>query len=423
MTVLLRARHLFDGVRAPMTDGAILVDADRIVAVGRASEVDVPPGADVVDLGDRALLPGLIDAHIHLTGDRDYTPAFPRPALDALRAAADARRVLESGFTTVRDCGSGVAIDLRTAIEEGTAIGPRILAAGAPLSQTGGHSDWHALPHDLLPRFRDHAHVVDGVEECRKAVRLVVRSGADLVKICTTGGVGSERDHMTDEHFSMDEIRVVVEEAHRARRRVAAHAQGKSGVLNAVRAGVDSVEHGYFIDEECVDAMLERGTALVPTFGLIETFRRSLEDATGLPPWRARKQRQCIDAMAISFPLAARAGVPIATGSDDFGAPGRELGRSAEELVAMVSSGGIAPLDVLRYATTGGARVLGLEDEVGLLAEGRLADVIAVDGRPWERIESVRDVAFVMHGGTVVRRPPAGERQLRPEAAGQRPAA
>ena len=405
MTLVLRAAHLFDGINPPIEDGVVVVDAGRIVDAGPADTVAVPDAAERMDLRERALLPGLIDAHIHLQGWRPGNGDWADTSLDALRAGADARRVLEAGFTTVRDCGSAVGIGLRSAIDEGSAIGPRILAAGPPICQTGGHADPQLVPYDLVHRFSEHSIVADGVDDCRRAVRRVVRAGGDLVKITTTGGVGSERDHMLDEHYTVAEIEAIVDEAHRLGRRVAAHAQGKAGVLNAIRAGVDTIEHGYFIDEECVEAMLEHGTGLVPTFGLIRFFRASLDDPRGLPSWRIEKQRQCIEAMQRSFPLAAAAGIPIATGSDDYGIPGRELGRSAEELVAMAEDGGIDPLTVLRYATSVGATLLGLPGEVGVLAPGAAADVIAVDGLPWERIDAIRDVALVMRAGVVVRSP------------------
>ena len=393
---------LFDGHGGPIDDGAVLVDGGRIVAAGPAAQVPAPEGARNIDLGDRALLPGLIDAHVHFQGHRPGDPEWPDSPLLAMRSIADADAVLRAGFTTVRDCGSAYGIALRTAIEEGTASGPRILAAGPMLSQTGGHGDWHELPFDLLDRVTDERLVVDGVEACRVAVRRVVRAGADLVKICTTGGVGSRRDHMLDEHFTIAEIEAIVDEAHRLGRRVAAHAQGPRGVLNAVRAGVDSIEHGYFIDDDGIRAMLDHGTALVPTFGLIRAFRDSVERPTDAPAWRVEKQRQCIEAMERTFPAAVAAGVPIATGSDTYGTPGRELGTGATELLAMAEDGGLPALDVLRAATAGAARVLGLEGTVGELTPGASADVIAVAGRPWMSIGAVRDVAFVMARGEVI---------------------
>jgi len=400
--VHMKAAYLFDGVNDPVRDGSLVIHGSQIESIGEPA-ADRP--ADVtIDLGDAAILPGLIDAHVHLTGERAFGRQFPDPALEALRAAQDAERILRSGVTTVRDCGSQVSVALRTAITEGAARGPRIVAAGRYMSQTGGHADWHSAPFDLLERLNDRI-VVDGVEECRKAVRRAVRAKSDFIKICTTGGVGSESDHMLDEHFTPEEIGVIVEEAHRAGRRVAAHAQGKAGILNAVRAGVDTIEHGYFLDAECIEAMLEHGTTLVPTFGLIDIFRRNLENAANLPPWRVTKQQQCIEAMEKSFPMAVAAGIPIATGSDSFGAPGREHGRGYEEAISMVRSGGVDPIQVLRYATTGGAAALGLGNTTGQLAPGAAADVIATPIAPWDSIEALRDVSFVMKDGRVIRAP------------------
>lgn len=404
---LIVGAWLFDGVGPPIADGAVLVVGGEIVAAGPRGSIAAPPDAESINLGARSILPGLIDAHLHFQGFRRGGAAWPDAMLDAVRATAEARRVVESGFTTVRDCGSANAVALRVAIDEGSVVGPRILAAGPPISQTGGHSDWPDTPYDLLPLLSAHTLVADGVDDCRRAVRRVLRGGADLIKICTTGGVGSPRTHMLDEHFTRAEIEAIVEEAHRAGKPVAAHAQGKAGALNAIRAGVDTIEHGYFIDDECIEAMLEHGTALVPTFGLSRFFRRSLEDPGALPAWRIAKQRECIEAMARSFPRAAAAGIPIATGSDTYGIPGRELGTSAEELVAMVQDGGIDASTVLYWATAGGARVLGVADRVGALAPGLAADVIAVDGRPWEDIEAIRGVAFVMVGGRTVRAAPS----------------
>jgi imidazolonepropionase-like amidohydrolase len=265
--------------------------------------------------------------------------------------------------------------------------------------------DRHELPYELLGLLTRERIVADGVEACRAATRRVIRDGADLVKVCTTGGVGSRRDHMLDEHFTAAEIAAIVDEAHRAGRPVAAHAQGSAGVLNAVRAGVDTIEHGYFIDERCIEEMQRHGTSLVPTFGLIRSFRAALQDPGDLPAWRVEKQRQCIPAMERSFRMSVAAGIPIATGSDTYGEAGRQLGTGSTEIVAMVEDGGAAPLDVLRWATSGTARITGLADDVGELAPGKVADVIAVRGTPWESIDAIRDVAFVMARGEVVRTP------------------
>jgi imidazolonepropionase-like amidohydrolase len=307
---------------------------------------------------------------------------------------------LHAGFTTVRDCGGTQAIGLRDAIAEGTLDGPRILASGPLISQTGGHADWHDVPYELVGRVVDDGLLADGVDSCRVAVRRVVRAGADWVKICTTGGNTSLRDGHHEVQFSADETRALVDEAHRLGRRVAAHATGRDGILAAVRAGVDSIEHGYFLDETCIEEMLARGTTLVPTFSLGRYFADP-PDAESLPPSRLRKQREALAAMTRSFPLAYRAGVAIATGTDCGGGPGMELGTSARELEAMVDAG-VEPFDAIRFATSAAARLLGLDGEIGRVAAGLAADLIAVDGEPWRDIAAMRRVAFVMRGGRVV---------------------
>ncbi|MDQ2848108.1 MAG: amidohydrolase family protein [Actinomycetota bacterium] len=398
----LEADWLFTGSGPLVRSGVVVVQGDTILAAGSSDDVGPTPGAAVRRLGDVTLMPGMIDVHVHLTGERQYGRVFPNHALEALRAAQDARRLLFSGFTTVRDCGSNVSIALRDTIAEGTTLGPTVVAAGPAISQTGGHTDWHALPYELMKVINDRM-VVDGETECRKVIRRLVRERADFIKICTTGGVGTMYDHMLDEHFTVHEITVMVEEAHRANRRVAAHAQGKAGILNAVRAGVDTVEHGYFLDQECVDEMLARGTMLVPTFGLSDIFRETLKTPEMLPPWRREKQPQCLAAMEASFPLAWQAGIPIAVGSDSIGMPGREFGKSAEEVISMVKSGGLPTELALEFATRGGARAIGRESEIGAFAPGMNADVIAVHGRPTDEIENLRRVQFVMKNGAVIK--------------------
>jgi imidazolonepropionase-like amidohydrolase len=220
---------------------------------------------------------------------------------DAVRAAQDREALLAAGFTTVRDCGSAIALNLRDLVVEGTIPGPRIYAAGPVICQTGGHADAHHLPLDLA-RAQPDSLIADGPWACRQAVREAVRAGADFIKICTTGGVSSERDHPNDAHFTAEEIAAIVDEAYRLGRRVASHAQGKAGVLTAVLAGVDSIEHGYYLDDECVAEMAARGTFYVPTFDL-RAFQRTVDGGHGLPEWRLRKQRDAIAAMGPSHGL------------------------------------------------------------------------------------------------------------------------
>lgn len=402
------AAWAFDGTdELPSSDVVVLVEGPTITAVGPRAEVRVPRGTPVVELGERTILPGLVEAHTHLSGHRAHGDAWPDPPLDALRAAADAGRMLRSGFTTVRDCGGLSGPALRRAVEDGEVVGPRIVAAGPMMSQTGGHADWHGVPVDVARRaLRGTSTIVDGPDACRAAVRAAVRSGSDVIKICTTGGNSSERDLPWDVHFTLEEVRAVVDEAHRSGRKVAAHAQGRDGILTAVRGGVDSIEHGYFLDETCVAEMLDRGTWLVPTFSLVSFFRASVADPAGLPPARVAKQERCIEAMERAVTLAYGAGIPMATGADAYGAPGREHGGSAEEPIALVGHG-VRPVDALRMATSAGAELLGLAGVVGRLAPGAAADLVAVDGRPTVDITALRRVSLVVRDGVRHVGPPA----------------
>lgn len=400
----LHAARLIDGVSPePLRDAVVLVEGETIVAAGPASRVAVPREARRIELDERTLLPGLMDVHVHLRGGRSYMDVTTPHDLQVLRAAEDCRKLLDAGFTTVRDVGSEVALSLRRAVSEGTIPGPRIYAAGPIISQTGGHADQHYRPLEEA-RHRPGAILADSPDECRRAVRTALRAGADLIKICTTGGVGSENDDPEDEHFTGEEIAAIVEEAHRAKRRVAAHAQGKAGILNAVRAGVDSIEHGYYLDEECAEEMKRRGTYFVPTLALLAVYRRAAANPHDMPPWRLRKQQVAIAAIERSFPLACTSGITIGTGSDYFGGPLRAHGDNADEPVSMVREG-LAPMAALQAATLGSARVIGIERQTGSLEPGKWADVIAVEGDPLTDIEALRRVAFVMKAGAIVKQP------------------
>ncbi|MFI6811847.1 amidohydrolase family protein [Nonomuraea sp. NPDC050328] len=392
MRTVLRADRVFDAERGTMLTGTdVAVESGLITAVG--PDLD---GGQVVELPGRTLLPGFFDVHVHLTGVWSHADEVREPDGDvlAVRAAVDCARLLEAGFTTVRDCGSMIALSLRDLVAGGTIRGPRIVAAGPVLSQTGGHGDHHHLPLDRARLVRGTA-IADGPWACRSAVREAVRAGADFIKICTTGGVSSERDHPKDEHYTPEEIAAIVAEAHRLGRRVAAHAQGRAGVLNAVRAGVDSIEHGYFLDEECVREMATRGTVYVPTFDLRRFFER---DDPALPEWRRAKQREARVAMRRSLLLAYEAGVLIAVGSDYYGVPYRAHGDNADEPIEMVRAG-LPPVAALRALTLNAARALGMAGVTGSVTEGRQADLVAVEGDPLADVTALRRVAFVMKAG------------------------
>jgi imidazolonepropionase-like amidohydrolase len=403
--LVLRADRAFTAGDAGMLDDAgVVVRAGRIAAVAPFRQLDVPAGAAVWELGDRTLLPGLVDAHAHVSGERREDAVPPPRELRALRAAEDCERLVAAGFTTVRDCGGTMPLHLRVAIREGSIVGPRFVAAGPFICQTGSHFDHHSLPLETV-RAMDEVILADGADQCRQAVRRAVRAGADFIKICTTGGIGSERDDPQDAHFTDAELAAIVDEAHRLRRRVASHAQGRAGILTAVRAGVDSIEHGYWLDEECLAEMKRRGTHLVPTFALVEQFRRSLARPETLSPWRREKQPAAMAAMERAFALWHDAPLVVGAGPDSLGTPGRAHGDNADEAITMVAHG-MAPERALRAATIGGATVCGLEAEIGSLVAGKRADVIAVDGDPVADVAALRSVALVVQDG-IVRRAPA----------------
>ena len=348
------------------------------------------------------MLPGLIDAHVHIRGDSRDDAAFPNPPRAIVRAVAECRATIEAGFTTVRDCGGPYAIGLRDGIAEGDIVGPRIVAAGPTISQTGGHADLHRVPLRYVREALDARRViVDGPDACRQGVREVIRRGADLIKICTSGGNGSAWTRHEDQHFTDEETAALVDEAHRSGRRVAVHATGRDGVRSAIRAGADTIEHGYFADDACIEEMLAAGTTLVPTFGLIDYFDAAADRRYGHTPDQLRKQASCIQAMARSFALARDAGVPIAFGTDVTGEPGREHGRNADDLVAMVRHG-MSPIEALRSATSVAADAVGLGGSIGELSVGAIADLVAVEGDPTTDITCASAIRLVVKEGALV---------------------
>lgn len=398
---VLTASLLIDGTGAnPVKNGVVVVSEDKIVEVGSRDQVRIPSDAHKIDLGARTLMPGMIDAHIHIMGTRSYSAAesiVTPHNLMVLRGAEDCFKLLKAGFTTVRDCGSDIALSLKRAINEGSMPGPSIYSAGRPLSQTAGHGDIHFIPRDEV--IKHGLLLCDGPDDCRRAARETLRDGADLIKVSTTGGVGSEKDNPWEAQFTVEEIKAITYEAHNVGKRVASHAQGALGVKNAINGGVDTIEHGFFLDDECIDLMLKHGTYYVPTFALVEVYKKALEKPYDMPPWRLRKQKLCIEAMPKSLMKAYKAGVKIATGPDYFGAPLRAHGDNAEELIVMVQYG-MKPMDVLVGATKNGAECIGIEKTVGTLTPGMTADIIALDGNPLEDIQAVKRVAYVMKEGS-----------------------
>ncbi len=380
----------------------ILIEGDRIKEIGAESQVQsrVPPDAKVIDLSRSTVLPGLIDSHTHLTfspgqtGYRGLSISVPR---EALVGARNARVTLKAGFTTVRNLHANGFSDvaLRDAINAGDVPGPRILASGPALSITGGHGDENLLASQFHYSSEG---VANGVPEAMAKVRENIKYGADVIKFMATGGVLSEGDSPDLEQFSPEEMRAIVAEAHRLGRKVAAHAHGAQGIKDAVLAGVDSIEHGSFINEEDIQLMKDHGTYLVPTLYLGDWLTENL-NKIGLTPSMIAKARAVLPVARANEGRAIREGVKIAFGTDSAVYP---HGLNAHEFAVMVKLG-MSPLGAIQAATLNAAALFGWSDRVGSIEPGKFADLIAVDGDPLQDVSVLENVKFVMKGGSVVK--------------------
>lgn len=399
---VLNAR-LIDGVsRDARADVDLEIRAGRIVRV--AKDMQPAPGAQVYDLGGQTVLPGLIDSHVHLTGAPAggharsvYRRITESTADQALRSVTHAKATLAAGFTTVRNVGGGPADrSLRDAINAGYVPGPRMLIAHHSIGITGGHCDGSTEYHsELAAHAPDPTQgVADGVDEVRRAVRHQVKLGADVIKICATGGVMSQGRASQAAQLNDEELQTVVEEARRSGVKVAAHAHGNAGIRAAVAAGVDSIEHGTFLDAAVARMMARRGTVLVPTM-YVGQWVLAQADAGRLSPVTARKAREVAPRMRTSFQLALKHGVPIAFGTD---AGVFMHGENAKEFQLMVEAG-MTPMQAIVSATSKAAELLGIDDEVGRLAVGYAADLVVVEGDPLADIRVLEAPAFVMKAG------------------------
>ena len=406
-TTLIRNGTLIDGTgREPVGDAALLIRDGRIAAVGHEADVPAPADASVVDAHGGTILPGFIDAHVHLMLEGfDMMRELMTPFSLRFYLAIDRmRRTLAAGVTTVRDAG-GADLGLKTAVESGLVHGPRMVIATSILSTTGGHFDfWLPSGNDLhiLPHHPGHPEAIcDGVDGARKKVREVLRAGADIVKICATGGVMSPTDHPRYTQFSSDELAAIVQEAaFRNGTKVMAHAQGTEGIKQAVRAGVHSIEHGIYLDDEAIELMLDRGTYLVPTL-LVAVAALEGGEADGLPEHGLLKLREVFEDHRDSIRRAHRAGVKIALGTDAGVFP---HGVNLRELGLMVDVG-MSPMEAIVAGTRTAAECLGWDDLVGTLEEGKLADVVIAGGDPLTDItllERPENIHAVFKGGEVV---------------------
>jgi imidazolonepropionase-like amidohydrolase len=395
--VVIKAGWALDVRTGAMIPNAVIVIAgDRIKQFG--ANVTIPAGAEVIDLGSKTVLPGLIDSHTHLTFDLQTIGAMglsisvPRYALIGAR---NARLTLDAGFTAVRNVGAPGYSDiaLRDAINAGDVPGPRIIASGPALGITGGHCDENLLAYEFHHKSDG---VADGVPGVMQKTREVIKYGANVIKVCSTGGVLSFGDDPKASQYTLEEMKAIVAEAHRAGRKVAAHAHGGDGIKLAVQAGVDSIEHGTYIDEEAVKMMKERGVYLVPTLYLVEWFMDNYERLR-VPAPLVAKAKEVMPAMTKNIGAAFKLGVPVAFGTDAAVYPHGLNGREFAVYVKM----GMTPIQAIQTATVHASKLLGWEDRLGAIEAGKYADLIAVDGDPTKDVTELERVKWVMKGGVV----------------------
>jgi imidazolonepropionase-like amidohydrolase len=402
---LIRAGHLLDVHTGKTLDAqTIVVSGDRIAAIAPTSATPAEPGDKVIDLGDMTVLPGLIDVHTHLTMNPNFDPfaeVTETDAKDAINGVVNARTTLMAGITTVRNVGASgfVDVDLRDAINAGQVAGPHMQVSGPLIGITGGHCDENLLP------IRYHAvgdGVADGIAAVQHKVRENIKYGADLIKICATGGVLSKGDDPQASQFTLEEMQAMVADAHRLGRRVAAHAHGAQGILWATEAGVDSVEHGSYINDEAIALMKKKGTYLVPTLYL-EDWMLAYGN---LPPFYQQKMKDVIGVAKKNIRHAYESGVKIAMGTDAAVYP---HGLNAHEIEVYVRDLGMPPMEAIQTATVNAADLMGWTDRTGSLDAGKWADVIAVDGDPLKDVKLLQNVQFVMKAGVVYKGQGAGQ--------------
>jgi imidazolonepropionase-like amidohydrolase len=410
--VVLKADRMFDSVSGKLVEhGMVVVSGSKIQAVG--TNVAVPAGAKVIDLGDATLLPGFIDAHVHLSSESSknyyqdwYEGVMRFPAEQALYGAHYAKVTLEAGVTTVRDLGSSdwISLGLRNAIKAGVIPGPRMLVANNAIGSTGGHADQDPVPPQRIAVAGPILGVCNGPEECRAAVRYQIKYGADVIKFMPSGGVLSLSDPVDNAQLTQEEMNAIVSEAHAWNRKVAAHCHGDKAAKMAIAAGVDSIEHGSFLKDDTLQEMKKKHVYLVATLFAEYWVGQHLDE---YPPSIAEKARAASAQAEQMFQHAVKIGVPIAMGTDAGVEP---HGLNATEFFLMAKNG-MAPAQVLMAGTASGADLLGVADKVGTLEAGKFADLVAVPGNPLTDMHVTEHPLFVMKEGIVYRNDRAGAMQ------------
>ncbi|MGC9009940.1 MAG: amidohydrolase family protein [Sulfolobales archaeon] len=406
--------YIFDS-SGNLFKGSVVVDPPYIADVGTEGSVSIPEDAEIIDLKGKYLLPGLIDAHLHLiglrTGDFIKEPLVTPYETFVARVVKDLEELIYSGFTTVGDAGSLIAVKIKPAVNEGTIIGPRIIGAGIPLSPTFGHGDTHYLPIEYVD-FRTTKKltplvslICDGADECRKAARYALREDADFIKIMATGGVLSQKDRPEYRQFTLEEIKAIVDEAKAAHRFVHAHAQGTEGIRNSILGGVKVIAHAIYIDEETSRLAIERNSVVVPTLSIVQRIIE-VGSKIGIPEWGLKKAEEVYEEHISNIKKAYRLGVKLATGTDFVGGPFR-MGDNALEIKLFVEKLGMTPREALLSATKIAAEAVGMENKTGVIEKGRLADLIVVSSNPLDNIGVLMNkdnILLVMREGKILKR-------------------
>lgn len=408
--IVLKGRVLDGNGGAPIEKGAVVLEDNRIRLVCQQSELPDDPTAEVYELENGTIMPGLIDAHVHMGWGSatavDWISMTPQ--LSMARALRDMAQLRQQGYTAFRDLGSDVLL-MRSAVAEGLLDVPRIFGAGRIISQIGGHGDvYQKLSLEASQRAYSPAFIVNGVDEVRRACRINARNGADLIKIMTTGGVFSQGDKATPHsHFSQEEIRAAVEEAENMGSYVSTHAQATRGIKMALKNGVKCIEHGFYLDEECIELMVKNDCYLVPTLAIMHASKLYFQGKEGVLPYLKEKTEKSYEAHYRSLEMARKAHITVGVGCDflgdaAFGCPYSEATLELERLCVA----GYTPMEVITMATKVNARLLQMEDQLGTLETGKLADVLLVEGRPDEDIRVLRrsdHVKLVIQDGRIVK--------------------